>query len=52
MQPEEDINKATPSARDNMTRLYEWITVWEKHVKQEKRQHEDNDTGRKTRKRV
>lgn len=51
MQPEKEKTPAS-TATDNMTRLYEWMTVWEKYVKQEKRQHEDNGTGRKTRKRV
>lgn len=51
MQPEKE-KTSTTTARDNMMRLYEWMTVWDKYVKQEKREHENNDTGRKTRKRL
>lgn len=52
MQREKDTETPPPTARDNMTRLYEWMTIWEKFVNQEKRPHEEKDTGRKTRKRV
>ena len=40
-----------PTPRDNMTKLYEWITTWEKYVTTEKRSNSSEPSEKKKRSR-